>query len=204
MELFLMHFRWWGTTLDQVFLGQKAFGTIEPANLEYMLSTNFRGELRHPANPMQAELTVTDFGMGPRRRIMFPLLGDGIFTQDGPDWKHSRELLRPQFSYKQYQDLEVLHEHVDNLLENIPATGGIVDLQPLFFRLTLDTTTALLFGESVYSLSRTSGTDDSTFAGAFNTAQEYIAKRFRLQNLYWFIGGKEFDQSCAAVHDFAD
>ena len=45
MELFLFHFRLWGTTLEQVFLGTRAFGTIEPANLEAILSTNFKGEM---------------------------------------------------------------------------------------------------------------------------------------------------------------
>ena len=44
MELFLFHFRLWGNTLEQVFLGKKAFGTIEPANLEAILSTNFKGK----------------------------------------------------------------------------------------------------------------------------------------------------------------
>lgn len=44
MELFLFHFRLWGTTLEQIFLGTRAFGTIEPANLEAILSTNFQGK----------------------------------------------------------------------------------------------------------------------------------------------------------------
>jgi hypothetical protein len=44
MELFLFHFRQTGSTLEQVFLGTKAFGTIEPANMEAILSTNFNGK----------------------------------------------------------------------------------------------------------------------------------------------------------------
>lgn len=44
MELFLFHFRLWGTTLEQIFLGSRAYGTIEPANLEAILSTNFQGK----------------------------------------------------------------------------------------------------------------------------------------------------------------
>lgn len=44
MELFSFHFRLWGTTLEQIFLGTRAFGTIEPANLEAILSTNFKGD----------------------------------------------------------------------------------------------------------------------------------------------------------------
>ena len=45
MELFLFHFRQTGNTVEQVFLGTTAFDTIEPANLEAVLSTNFKGML---------------------------------------------------------------------------------------------------------------------------------------------------------------
>lgn len=45
MELFLWHFRRWGNTLDQVFLGTQAFGTIEPINLQTVLSTKFDGSV---------------------------------------------------------------------------------------------------------------------------------------------------------------
>lgn len=185
MELFLFHFRLWGTTLEQVFLGTKAFGTIEPRNLEAILSDNFQ-----------------DYSMGPRRKVMFPFFGDGIFTQEGADWKRSRDLLRPQFVHKQYEDLEVFQQPLDTLLAALPSEG-IVDLQPYFFRLTLDVTTAFLFGESVDSL-QTSDSGQIEFAKAFNTAQDYIAKRMRLQDLYWLVGGKGFHDACDTVHRFAD
>ncbi|KAF2647562.1 cytochrome P450 [Lophiostoma macrostomum CBS 122681] len=42
MELFLFHFRQTGSTLEQKFLGTKAYGTIEPANLEAIMSTKFK------------------------------------------------------------------------------------------------------------------------------------------------------------------
>jgi hypothetical protein len=45
MELFLFHFRQTGSTLEQKFLGTKAYGTIEPANLEAILSTNFKRKI---------------------------------------------------------------------------------------------------------------------------------------------------------------
>lgn len=48
MELFQFHFRLWGTTLEQIFLGSRAYGTIEPANLEAILSTNFQGKAITP------------------------------------------------------------------------------------------------------------------------------------------------------------
>ena len=43
MELFLFHFRQTGYTLKQVFLGTPAYGTVEPANMEAILSTRFCG-----------------------------------------------------------------------------------------------------------------------------------------------------------------
>lgn len=46
MELFLFHFRQTSFTLEQVFLGTPALGTIDPANMEAILSTNFKGELQ--------------------------------------------------------------------------------------------------------------------------------------------------------------
>lgn len=143
--------------------------------------------------------------MGPRRQITFPMFGDGIFTQEGEAWKRSRDLLRPQFAHKQYDDLEVFREAVDNLISIITADAvdGVIDLQPLFFRLTLDTTTAFLFGNSVDSLKAPDSTGEETFAGAFNTAQEYVVKRYRLLDLYWLIGGTKFANACRAIHRFA-
>lgn len=83
MELFLFHFRQTGNTIEQCFIGTPAFDTIDPANLEALLSTKFR-----------------DFDFGRRRDITFPMLGDGIFTQEGAAWKHSRELLRAPLQHK--------------------------------------------------------------------------------------------------------
>lgn len=44
MELFLFHFRQTGYTLQQVFLRTPAFGTVDPANLEAIFSTKFKGK----------------------------------------------------------------------------------------------------------------------------------------------------------------
>ena len=132
------------------------------------------------------------------------MFGDGIFTQEGPAWKHSRELLRPQLACKQYGDLKVFADPVNELLQILPENGGVVDLQPLFFRFTLDVTTAFLLGESIHSLQSTGKVQEKDFASAFDLAQKYIIKRFRLLELYWLIGGSEFHGACRAVHNFAD
>ncbi|CAJ2500090.1 Uu.00g029430.m01.CDS01 [Anthostomella pinea] len=187
MELFLFHFRQTGYTLKQCFLGTPAYGTVDPANLEAMLNSRFN-----------------DFSNGPRRAITFPMFGDGIFTQDGEAWRHSRKMLQPQLVHRQYEDLSVFRQPMDDLLEVLPTGGGVVDLQPLFFRYTLDVTTAFLFGESIRSLKASEDATKVTFASAFDTAQKWVTKRFRLLDLYWLIGGREFYQACNHIHRFAD
>jgi len=73
---------------------------------------------------------------------MKAMIGDGIFTQDGPGWKHSRQLLKRQFMWMQYQNLEGFHEHLDSFMERLKTSSGVTNLQPIFYRLTLDTTIA--------------------------------------------------------------
>jgi len=72
---------------------------MDPENIEVMLSSRFE-----------------DFGFGPRRAAFYALLGEGIFNQEGPPWRHSRELLRRQFVRMQYQNLGAFREHVDNMI----------------------------------------------------------------------------------------
>ena len=135
-----------------------------------------------------------------------PLLGSGIFTQEGDAWKRSRELLRKQFARAKYQNLDrSFGEHVDNLIACMPSEGN-VDLQPLFFNLTLDTTTALLFGRSVYSLraSIDQDTENKLFAESFNVAQAGLAKRFRLAPFHFLYSPPSFRRACHNVHRFLE
>lgn len=106
----------------------------------------------------------------------------------------------------QYQKLDNFQDHVDNLVACIKTLGDVVDLQPLFFKLTLDTTTALLFGQSVHSLKARKNDDDdfSVFARSFDIAQGGLAKRFRLAPWHFFYSPTSFRKACSTVHDFVD
>lgn len=142
--------------------------------------------------------------MGLRAPHFYPLLGSGIFTQDGPAWKQSRHLLRPQFTSNRFQNFEVIKDCVDALIACIPE-DGVVDLQPLFFRLTFDTTTFILFGQTFSSLKSDQVADEeSEFAKAFNIGQDYLSHRGRLGDFYWLMGGKAFRDACRTCHKFVD
>lgn len=79
-------------------------------------------------------------------------------------------------------------------------------MQPLFFNLTLDTTTALLFGRSAYSLRADIDQDaeNKTFAESFNIAQEGLAKRFRIAPFHALYNPAEFRKACSNVHQFVE
>lgn len=68
----------------------------------------------------------------------------------------------------------------------MPA-DGVVDLQPLFFSPTLDTTTALLFGSSIYSLREGQDAENRVFSESFTVAQEGLARRFRLAPFHFTL-----------------
>ena len=85
-----------------------------------------------------------------------------------------------------------------------PTKEGFVDLQPLFFLLTLDVTTAAVLGESTNSLQDQGGKIGLAFANAFDTGQHYLAVRGRLGDLYWLFGGRKFRLACDFVHGFVD
>jgi cytochrome P450 len=96
-----------------------------------------------------------DFGIGEKRKSVFAqLVGPGIFTSDGQEWEHSRAFLRPQFSRDQFNNLEAMERHMQNLfrvLEKTMAQGcwtKEADLLELFFEFTMDSTTEFLLGES--------------------------------------------------------
>ncbi|KAI0556125.1 cytochrome P450 [Xylaria curta] len=159
-------------------VGLRAFHVLHPRNVEAILSTNFK-----------------EYGFGCRPAVFAPLIGKGISTQEGPERRHSRNPLRKQFARTQYQNLDHFREHVDNLIASIP-TQGQVDLQPLFFNLTLDTTTALLFGRSEAT--------NQEFAECFTIAQEGLAKRFRLAPFHYLYNPPRFRRACRKVHEFVE
>ena len=159
-----------------------------------------------PALQNRSRPIHTDYGFVDHHGVFSPLLGNGVFTQEGPAWKHSRELLRKQFIRMQYQNMDVFRELVDNLLERLYISKRAIDLQPLFFKLTLDTTTALLLGQSVYSLRAedVNDTGNKDFAEHFDIAQGGLAKRFRLAPWHSLYSPSQFRRSCSIVHQFVD
>lgn len=190
-------------TYSYLFLNQTTIFTIDPKNLQAIMSTQFK-----------------DFSLGATRRANFsPFLGHGIFTEDGEDWERSRAMLRPHFSRSQISDLGLEEGHVQSIIQALPVMDSgwtrRVDLQSLFLRLTLDSATEFLFGKSVNSqdasldeshsgLSARNVTSEIRFGKAFDTCSKWLANRARMNEVYWLLDGKDFRTSCLESHRYVD
>lgn len=190
--------------------GKKGIMTAEPKNFQAVFATKFN-----------------DFEQGPVRHKQFgALLGQSIFNSDGALWQHSRSMIRPQFSRDQINDLDDTEDSTKLLLQAMPvgADGWVdMDIGPLFFKFTLDTATAFLFGNSVNSLkaaipgveakqaqheaelmAQRDSKTDMNFEEAVFVAQGYLSNRIRMQGLYWMADSPKFRRSVAYVQRFVD
>ncbi|EGV60598.1 cytochrome P450 52A12 [Yamadazyma tenuis ATCC 10573] len=194
----LQRFNQFGDTISLRVAGNVMFITREPENIKAILGTQFN-----------------DFDLGIRYKQFLPLLGDGIFTLDHKGWKNSRAMLRPQFAREQVAHVKMLEPHVQNLFAHIRKyQGQVFDIQTYFFKLTMDSATEFLFGESVESLRDESinmvptGECDvglkTRFADSFNDAQTVLATRAMLQQLYFLVNTTRFKEACKDVHGLTD
>jgi cytochrome P450 len=185
LALQLSNFRKYGNTFFRKSMGRNFIATIEPENVKTILATQFE-----------------DFGLGnARANRLTPLLGHGIFTTDGERWERSRALVRPNFVRQQVADLHTFDRHVTRLLKLIPQDETPVDLQNLFFKLTMDSATEFLFGESVMSLTTGEGSANF-FAKAFGRAQDLMIYRIRLGAFMNFFPATEMYEECGKVHAY--
>lgn len=187
LEMFRHRTEFMGPTFTMDMLGGHFVFTIDPENIKTALATNFK-----------------DFGLGQREHTFGPLLGKGIFTTDGAHWEHSRSIVRPNFVKSQIVSLDMFEGHIQELIEKVPKDGSTVDLQTLFFNMTLDSSTEFLFGESIKSQLSFEGSDAEKFSHAFDFAQHRMPGRNRMGSLCRFIPDREFDKACKVVHEWGD
>ncbi|TVY93856.1 Cytochrome P450 [Lachnellula willkommii] len=175
--------------------------TRDPENAKAMFSTQSK-----------------DFEISPHRRdIWSPLLGDGIFTAQGEQWKHSRQLLRPQFSRNQISDLDLEEEHIQSLLNLAVLESGEkgwtkkVDLAPLFLNFTLDVATEFLYGRSVNSqsihnenVSNKGGGLDSGFSYHLDAGKSWLYTKGLFGRWNRLVHSPQLTKHCKEVHRFVD
>lgn len=152
------------------------------------------------------------------------LLGHGIFTSDGAQWKAQRRAASHMFSLRQFREtiMTAFLRHAPELTAILdeaaaqppPASKGSsralssngeveVDMQSLYFRFTLDSIGDIAFGDSIGSLRDA----ELPFSKAFDLAQSIVEHRF-LSPLWQvtelFDGSRrQLNDSVAVLNDYA-
>ncbi|EAW13533.1 cytochrome P450 [Aspergillus clavatus NRRL 1] len=176
-----------GYTFESHTLGGRIVNTSEPENIKAVLATHFQ-----------------DYSLGFRQAALGPLLGKGVFTTDGQEWKHSRGLVRPNVEKAHVTDLSILEKHIRQLLAHIPRDGRTIDVQDYFFKLSFDNSTEFLFGESVRSFEAAENSEEARFAAAFDFASGETIRRLQYGPFLPLYFNRDFTKACKVVHRFVD
>ncbi|XP_024184309.1 cytochrome P450 704C1 [Rosa chinensis] len=147
--------------------------TSDPANVEYMLKTNF-----------------VNYGKGLyHHSILSDIAGDSIFTVDGESWQHQRKLSSYEFSTKIMRDfsLQVFRTNAVKLARIISEAitfDQAIEIQDLFMKSSLDSIVRIFLG---IDLDTMGGTNEEgiRFSYVFNEANEFIL--YRYVDFFWKI-----------------
>ncbi|TMW94023.1 hypothetical protein EJD97_010866 [Solanum chilense] len=140
--------------------------TSDPANVEYILKTNF-----------------DNYGKGwYNYSILKDLFGDGIFTVDGDKWQGQRKLSSHEFSTRVLRDFSsvVFRKNVAKLahvLSNAANSNTTVDIQDLFMKSTQDSIFRVACGVELDSICG-SNEESKKFGDAFDNANAMTTWRY--------------------------
>ncbi|XP_078166896.1 cytochrome P450 704C1-like [Carex rostrata] len=146
--------------------------TVDPANVEYILKTNF-------ANYGKGDLTY---------EVMSDLLGDGIFTVDGEKWRQQRKIASFEFSTKMLRDYssQVFRNSAMRLTEiisDLASSNQVMDIQDLMMKSSMDSIFKIGFGVELGVLSGLE--KGKAFSKAFDEASCQILYRFF--DIFWKV-----------------
>ncbi|EOA26929.1 hypothetical protein CARUB_v10023023mg [Capsella rubella] len=146
--------------------------TIDPANIHYIMSSNFE-----------------NYPKGSEFKKIFDVLGDGIFNADSELWKDLRKSTQSMMSHHDFQrftlrtSMSKLEKGLVPLLDYVAEKKLVIDLQDVFQRFTFDTSFVLATGVDPGCLSI--DLPDIEFARALNEAEEAIFFRHVKPEMVW-------------------
>ncbi|PWA36372.1 cytochrome P450 [Artemisia annua] len=140
--------------------------TSDPANVEYILKTNFE-----------------NYGKGAHtHNLMKELLGEGIFTVDGEKWRQQRKVSSHEFSTKILRDFSsaIFTENaikLGNMFSEAANSNQIIDINDLFMKATTDSIFRVGFGIELDNMNG-SNEEGVKFSRAFDDANAQTVSRY--------------------------
>ncbi|KAI8007634.1 Cytochrome P450 704C1 [Camellia lanceoleosa] len=147
--------------------------TCDPANVEYILKTNF-----------------ANYGKGwYHQSVLTDLLGDGIFTVDGDKWRLQRKLSSNVFSTKMLREFstDVFRSNASKLAQIVSeaaTSNQPIEVQDLFMKSSLDSVFKVILGVDLDSVLGTNE-EGTRFATAFDEAS--VTTLYRYFDISWKI-----------------
>ncbi|KAI1675966.1 cytochrome p450 [Pyrenophora tritici-repentis] len=178
-----------GRTVEMNLLGSDIFITDRAENIKAIQADQF-----------------ADFAKGQTPHDVFSsILGDSVFTTDGPLWKTSREQLEPHVSRVRSDDIPTAEKHMQRLLRRIKNSPEKVDVFDVVDRFQLDLVSQVFLGESTDSLSA----KEQPFRKAMEELLTFNTNRLlfgRLANLFpdWLFVPKAYRDLTKYVNDLID
>ncbi|MCO5595736.1 hypothetical protein L7F22_049782 [Adiantum nelumboides] len=150
-------------TVKMSFLSRRSYYTVDPANVEHILKTNFHN---YPKGSESHDR-------------LYDLLGNGILNTDGKTWKMHRKLGSLEFSIKKLRQLSstVYKGNALKLAEVLAKSNEVVDVQDLFLDMTFHSICEVVFG-SAFTASENAGGKTDSIAARLDNAQEMISCRY--------------------------
>lgn len=113
-----------------------------------------------------------------RNTVLGELFGNGIFGANGESWRVQRKAASHIFSFRQLNDhmTHIIIDHANILIQILTTameSNQAIDMQQMFFRLTMDSFTEWAFGEKLNSLTQ----ENVPFANAFDRVQQLMTQR---------------------------
>lgn len=188
LELLIKRHNQYGRTFSFNQFSETTISTCDPGVMKCVLSTHFK-----------------DFSTGDlRSNSLTPLLGQGILTIDGEQWRHQRALIRPSFNRAQVTDLSTFEHHATDLIQAIMRNGCDVDAHDLVQKMVLDANIEYLFGEPIGLLEEQASESAQILNESIDCALEGVIYRLRLGKLMFLHRDPKFREACRTIHSFAD
>ncbi|EJP65354.1 Cytochrome P450 CYP584D4 [Beauveria bassiana ARSEF 2860] len=183
-------FKQFGSTYTMKSCFWQTIFTSDSQNIKHILATSFN-----------------DFELPKLRRdAISTLLGTGIFSVNGASWSHARSLLRPSFAKRDKSAITaMLEDHFQSFLRHVPRNEEAVDLQPLFFALTMDFASQFLTSKSSHMLDETRSHDKEwQFFEDYTTCSEEVIKKMCLGPLQIFRYNRAAEKAKRRVFKYMD
>nr|CAB41474.1 cytochrome P450 [Catharanthus roseus] len=176
---------------------QDVIFTCDPANMHHVMSTNF-----------------SNYPKGPENRNVFDVYGEMLFTADHEKWKSHRKVTNAYFhdqrfnGFSQKVNKEVIEKELFPFLDHAAEEALVFDLQDVFQRLMLDSSSILTTGQNHRSL-RVGLPYDETLE-AINIANYQIfvrhilpAKIWKFQKWLGIMGEKKIKKAWRILDDIS-